>query len=84
MRPYFEKMSPLGKALPEKEKKQWEGNAREIYKVDQGIVEAMEERKKTGLPAEKLHRRGERTAWERIDLLADPGSFLPLNSLYDP
>ncbi|MBW1738613.1 MAG: glutaconyl-CoA decarboxylase subunit alpha, partial [Deltaproteobacteria bacterium] len=25
-----------------------------------------------------------KTAWERIDLLVDPGTFLPLNSLYDP
>jgi glutaconyl-CoA decarboxylase len=84
MRPYFGKMSPIGKPLPEKEKKQAEGNAQEIYKADKGIAEAIGERKKTGLPAEKLHQRGEKTAWERIDLLADPGSFLPLNSLYDP
>jgi glutaconyl-CoA decarboxylase len=84
MRPYFEKMSPIGQPLLEKEKKQSEGNAQKIYKADKEIGKAIEERKKTGLPAEKLHQRGEKTAWERIDLLADPGSFLPLNSLYDP
>jgi glutaconyl-CoA decarboxylase len=84
MRPYFERMSPIGNPIQEKEKKQSEENAQEISKVDQGIAEAMKERKKTGLPTEKLHKRGEKTAWERIDLLADPGSFLPLNSLYDP
>jgi len=31
-----------------------------------------------------LHKRGEKTALERIDYLVDPGTFLPLNSLYDP
>jgi glutaconyl-CoA decarboxylase len=44
----------------------------------------MEDRKKTGLPAEKLHKRGEKTAWDRIDILVDQGTFLPLDSLYDP
>ena len=84
MRPYFEKMSPIGKALSDREKAQGEANAKEIYTVDQAVAQAMEDRKKTGLPADKLHKRGERTAWERIDLLVDQGSFLPLNSLYDP
>jgi glutaconyl-CoA decarboxylase subunit alpha len=52
--------------------------------VDQEISEALEQRMKTGLPAEKLHKRGEKTAWERIETVVDQGSFLPLNSLYDP
>ncbi|MBK5100774.1 MAG: glutaconyl-CoA decarboxylase subunit alpha, partial [Desulfobacteraceae bacterium] len=37
-----------------------------------------------GLPVEVLHKRGEKTALERIEYLVDPGTFLPLNSLYDP
>jgi len=84
MRPYFEKMSPIGKVLSEREKAQSEANAKEIYTVDQAVAQAMEDRKKTGLPADKLHKRGEKTAWERIDLLVDPGTFLPINSIYDP
>jgi glutaconyl-CoA decarboxylase len=84
MRPYFQNMSPIGKALSDNEKKQGEANAREITMVDQAITEAMEDRKKTGLPAEKLHKRGEKTGWERIDILVDQGTFLPLDSLYDP
>jgi glutaconyl-CoA decarboxylase len=77
-------MSPVGKALSEQEKKQGETNALEISKVDQEISEALEQRMKTGLPAEKLHKRGEKTAWERIETVVDQGSFLPLDSLYDP
>jgi len=84
MRAYFQQMSPVGKALSEQEKKQGETNALEISKVDQEISEALEQRMKTGLPAEKLHKRGEKTAWERIETVVDQGSFLPLDSLYDP
>jgi glutaconyl-CoA decarboxylase len=84
MRPYFEQMSPIGRPLTEKEKKEGESNAQEIFTVDQDVAEAAEERKKTGIPMEKIHKRGEKTAWERIDLLVDPNTFLPLNTLYDP
>ena len=84
MRQYFQKMSPIGKALSQSERKQAEPNALEISKVDQEITAALENRKKTGIPAEVVHKRGEKTAWERIDHLVDPGTFLPLDSLYDP
>ena len=84
MRQYFQKMSPIGKVLSDKERKQSDVNALEISRVDQEIAEAIENRKKAGISAEVLHKRGEKTAWERIDRLVDPGTFLPLNSLYDP
>ena len=37
-----------------------------------------------GISTQKLHARGQNTAMERLHLLVDEGSFLPLNSLYDP
>jgi len=77
-------MSPIGKELRENEKEREKANAAEISKVEAEIADALEKRKLTGIPAEKIHKRGEKTAWERIDLLVDPGTFLPLNSLYDP
>lgn len=77
-------MSPIGQALRENEREREEANAAEISKVEAEIADAVEKRKLTGIPAEKIHKRGEKTAWERIDLLVDPGTFLPLNSLYDP
>jgi glutaconyl-CoA decarboxylase len=84
MKQYFQKMSPIGKELRENEREREKANAAEISKVEAEIADAIEKRKLTGIPAEKIHKRGEKTAWERIDLLVDPGTFLPLNSLYDP
>jgi glutaconyl-CoA decarboxylase subunit alpha len=84
MRQYFRKMALIGKPLVEKEKKQTASNAAVILKVDQEIAEAEETRKKGGLPAERIHKRGEKTAWERVEVLVDPGTFLPLDALYDP
>jgi glutaconyl-CoA decarboxylase len=84
MRQYFQKMSPIGRALRENEREREKANAAEISKVEAEIADAVEKRKLTGIPAEKIHKRGGKTAWERIDLLVDPGTFLPLNSLYDP
>jgi glutaconyl-CoA decarboxylase len=84
MRQYFQKMTPIGKALSSNESKQAEANALEIAKVDQEIAAAIENRKRTGIPVEVVHKRGEKTAWERIDGLVDSGTFLPLDSLYDP
>lgn len=77
-------MSPIGKALSEKEITQGKKNAREIAKVDEKVAQAFEARRMTGLPIEKLHKRGEKTAWERIEMLVDAGTWIPLNSFYDP
>ena len=57
MRQYFQKMRPIGKALSESERKQAEANAQEISKVDREIVVALENRKKTGIPSEVVHKR---------------------------
>ncbi len=84
MRPYFEKMSPIGRALKDSEIEREEANTHEITKVEEEVAKALEKVKMAGIPAEKIHKRGEKTAWERIELLVDPGTFLPLNSLYDP
>jgi glutaconyl-CoA decarboxylase len=84
MKPYFQKMAPIGKPLRESEKEQAAQNASDILNIDREITEAGENRKKTGIPSEVLHKRGEKTAWERVEILVDPGTFLPLDTLYDP
>lgn len=84
MRGYFEKMTPAGRELQESDRERNAVNAQEIAKVEQEVALAVERRKETGLPVEKIHKRGEKTAWERLELLVDPGTFQPLNSLYDP
>jgi glutaconyl-CoA decarboxylase len=84
MRHYFQEMTPIGRTLSKNERERQEADAREIARVEREVAQSIEKRKDTGIPTEKLHKRGEKTAWERVELLVDSGSFLPLNSLYDP
>ena len=84
MRQYFQEMNPIGSELAGDQRNKGEANALEISKVEEEIANAIEKRQTAGLPADKIHKRGEKTAFERIELLVDPGTFLPLNSLYDP
>jgi glutaconyl-CoA decarboxylase subunit alpha len=84
MKQYFQNMAPIGRELRKNEKEFGKVNALDIRKVEEELAGAIEQRKTVGIPDERLHKRGEKTAWERIELLVDPGTFLPLNSLYDP
>jgi glutaconyl-CoA decarboxylase len=40
--------------------------------------------KNYGIPAEKVHERGEMTVWDRIEYIVDPGTFCPLHTIFDP
>lgn len=84
MRPYFENMTSLGGEIKARERKEAEANAALIASEENKVGMALEKVRKAGIPAADLHRRGEKTCWERIDLLVDPGTFLPLNTLFDP
>jgi glutaconyl-CoA decarboxylase len=84
MRPYFEKMTELGKPLTEGQIKQSEESVKKIREVEKSLAEAVEGVKKAGLPAEKLHARGEWTVYQRLEYLVDPGTWCPLHTLFDP
>ncbi len=85
MKQYFEKLtSTLGRKLKESEVKNQQENLEQIKTEAKKLAEAIEQVKKAGIPAEKLHKRGEKTVYERIELLVDPGTFRPLNTLYNP
>lgn len=85
MRQYFEKMPGVfGKPLDENKKKQMQENLSQISAEEKKIADAVLKVKNAGIPAETLHTRGEKTGWERIDMLVDPGTFLPLNTLLNP
>jgi glutaconyl-CoA decarboxylase subunit alpha len=84
MRPYFEKMVPIGKELKEKEQKAAKENELLIAEEEKKLYEAIEKVKSAGLTPDDLHARGEKTALERIHMLVDRGTFIPLNTLYDP
>jgi len=84
MRPYFEKMSTIGKPLPDHARKSGEENVTLIREEEQKVTEAVQKVLDAGLPAEKLHKRGQLTGMERVDKLIDEGTWLPLTTLYDP
>jgi len=58
MRPYFEKMTPFGKTLTDKQKEGVVESAEEIKRVEQQVEEAVEAVKNAGMPEEILKKKG--------------------------
>ncbi|MFH2127761.1 MAG: carboxyl transferase domain-containing protein, partial [Pseudomonadota bacterium] len=84
MHPYFKNMPTFGKALSDKKKAKAEDNKKSILEVEAKIAEEILRVKNAGLPAEKIHSRGQLTIWDRIEKLVDPGTFRPLHILFNP
>lgn len=84
MRPYFEKMTEIGKPLSESKVKQTEANVAQIREVEEQIQEEVEKVKTAGLPAEKINQRGFLTVWQRLEYLLDPGTWCPLHTIFNP
>ncbi|WP_283609619.1 acyl-CoA carboxylase subunit beta [Faecalispora anaeroviscerum] len=77
---YFKNMPIIGSANPQVSAE----NETEFRKVEKEIADKVTEMRESGRSDESLHQSGQMTATDRIEALVDPGSFLPLNSLYDP
>lgn len=84
MRPYFEKMTPIGRPLTERQKAETAENVAQIKAVEKQVTEAVETVKQAGISPELLSKRGQMTVWERIQYLVEPGTWCPLHTLYDP
>ena len=84
MRPYFEKMKEFGSALPPGKIKSGEGNVKLVKAVEAELDAALEKIKNVGLPAAEINRRKQLTIWQRLDYLLDPGTWCPLNTLFNP
>jgi glutaconyl-CoA decarboxylase len=84
MKQYFEKMDPLGKPLSPKQVDRMKENIAQAEEIMRRIDAEEERIKNFGVPAEKIHERGEMTVWERIEYLVDPGTFCPLHTIFDP
>ena len=84
MRPYFEKMEALGKPLKRAEIEEMAENRDQIAAVLEELGAEVRRVKSAGLPAAKIHERGEMTVWDRIEYLVDPGTFCALHTLYNP
>ena len=78
---YFQNMPTVGKALvnPNPE------NEQELKAVENDIHESIKQALDAGITTEeKLNARGQLSATQRINALIDPGTWCPLNSLYNP
>ena len=84
MKPYFEKMNDFGRSLTEKQIKTTEENVKQIKEVESKIAEAVEKVRKAGISAEEINKRGEKTVYQRLEYLLDPGTWCPLHTLFDP
>ena len=84
MRPYFETMDPLGKPLKPADLEEMAANRQQVAAVLTELDAETNRVKNAGLPAERIHERGELTVWDRIEYLVDPGTFCPLHTLYNP
>ncbi len=84
MRPYFEKMTELGKPLSDAQKQRMQESIERVGEVEKELAEAREKVRNAGLPAETLNQRGEWTVYQRLEYLIDPGTWCPLHTLYDP
>lgn len=84
MKRYFCDMESIGKPLSESSLKSMQENANQIDEVMEQIRSKANKILTSGLDTEQLHKRGEKTAMERIEYLVDKDSWLPLNTLYNP
>ena len=84
MRPYFTKMDDIGKPLRPAQLERMQANVAQAESIMKEIDAEVERIKNFGIPAEKVHERGEMTVWDRIAYIVDPGSFCPLHTIFDP
>ena len=78
---YFQNMPTVGKALVNANPE----NVESVRAVETDIHEAIEKGLAAGITSEeKLNERGQLSAMQRINALIDPGTWCPLNSLFNP
>ncbi len=59
-------------------------NVNELKQIESEIHAQAAKMLAAGVPDEKIHKKGQMTAMERVLALVDEGSFCPLNSIYNP
>jgi glutaconyl-CoA decarboxylase len=84
MKSYFAKMDDIGKPLRPAQVERMQANVAQAEAVMKEIDAEVERIKNFGIPAEKVHERGEMTVWDRIEYIVDPGTFCPLHTIFDP
>jgi len=84
MRPYFQKMPALGKALKDNRIARSKDSRQKLEAIESELAAARKARENVGLPAAEINKRGALTVWQRLEYLIDPGTWHPLHSLYNP
>ena len=84
MKSYFAKMDDIGKPLRPAQIERMQANVVQAESTMKEIDAEVERIKNYGIPAEKVHERGEMTVWDRIEYIVDPGTFCPLHTIFDP
>ncbi len=84
LRPYFETMPGIGKALSDGEVRRSKDNVALIREQEEILAHETERVGNAGMPAERIHDRGGLTIYDRLAYLVDAGTWNPLHTLYDP
>jgi glutaconyl-CoA decarboxylase len=84
MKPYFQKMTKFGRPLKKRERERSDANLSLIRQVEVKLDAEIERVKSAGIPAATVNKRGQLTAWQRIDYLVDHGTWCPLHTIFDP
>lgn len=80
MHPYFREMPGIGKTLPKTLKQ----NIEAIQQVENDYALEVERVKNTGKSTDLMNKKGEMSAWQRLEYLVEPGTWCPLHTIYDP
>ena len=77
---YFQAMPQVGKPLRARN----EENEQQILAIEKELYESAVAAIQAGKADEAVNKSGELTAMQRLEYLVDPGTWCPLNSLYNP
>jgi glutaconyl-CoA decarboxylase len=84
MKSYFEKMTEFGQALNPGRIKSSEDNVEKLKALEAELKAEVDKVKQAGFPEEKINARGQMTVYQRLRYLVDPGTWVPLHSLFNP
>ena len=84
MKPYFENMTPLGRALKPARARRAAASMAQLKQVEARLEQLKQDIEDAGFSTEQMNQRGVMTVWQRLDYLIDPGTWRPLRSLYNP
>ena len=76
---YFQNMPVVGKPVRANAE-----NVAELKAIEEEIHAQIVKGLENGKADEAMNARGQLTAMQRVTLLVDPGTWCPLNSLYNP